>query len=302
MTNSQIQGIVLSIPLPRTLRTLPYILFFILHANVPKRYDLVHHELHTRQSPGMTNSLAHRHHHHPLPLPLSHPNRMPRKIPDPEAAADSAWKYRQKNREAVNQRARLRMREKRERLKDAPSAVQLEYSVRAALHRQNYLQRTKKAVQKPRLKLTPKKSPAKKLPRQEDSHQAKSSSSKRPLPGNVMTDPLPPVLPRPTVSKHFTVPRHNGMFTFAPRSPPPHFNDLPRARTPDSPTPLPRKPIAEIEPDSDDPDSFAPRLLSKLPLRARNSPAPLSLAEIDAADSDDWNSDGGWDGDNESDS
>ncbi|KAJ6501532.1 hypothetical protein C8R47DRAFT_1211108 [Mycena vitilis] len=255
MTNSQIQGIVLSIPLPRTLRTLPYILFFILHANVPKRYDLVHHELHTRQSPGMTNSLAHRHHHHRLPLPLSHPN------------------------------------------------LQLEYSVRAALHRQNYLQRTKKAVQKPRLKLTPKKSPAKKLPRQEDSHQAKSSSSKRPLPGNVMTDPLPPVLPRPTVSKHFTVPRHNGMFTFAPRSPPPHFNDLPRARTPDSPTPLPRKPIAEIEPDSDDPDSFAPRLLSnKLPLRARNSPAPLSLAEIDAADSDDWNSDGGWDGDNESDS
>ncbi|KAJ6503174.1 hypothetical protein C8R47DRAFT_1210450 [Mycena vitilis] len=179
---------------------------------------------------------------------------------------------------------------KRERLKSAPSAVQLEYSVRAALYRKNYLQRTKRAVQKPLPKLTPKKSPPHKpprpesLPRQEVSYQAQSSSSKRPLPPNVKGTPSPPPVPRPTVSKHFTVPPtfrrsesgiigcHNGMFIFAPPSPPPHphFDDLLRARTPDSPTPLPRK------------------------------AAPLSLAEIDAGDSDDSYSEGGWDGDNES--
>ncbi|KAJ7601455.1 hypothetical protein DFH06DRAFT_1352842 [Mycena polygramma] len=242
---------------------------------------------------------------------------MPRKTADPEAAAESAWKYRQRHREAVNARARLRMREKRERLKSAPSAVQLEHSMRAALHRQNYLQRTKKAVLKPLPKLTPQKRPPKKLPPpglspQKPTRQLEVSQHQR-MQTSVIKRPLEA---QPTVSKHFTVPRtgitgsNKGMFIFAPRSPPPLLDHLPPPRAPDSPTPLSRKrplravspkplPLAEIPADSDD-DSFTPRgplpLIDprapdsstprKPPLRAAESPRPLSLAEIDAADSD----------------
>ncbi|KAJ6455638.1 hypothetical protein C8R47DRAFT_1228154 [Mycena vitilis] len=232
---------------------------------------------------------------------------MPRKIPDPEAAAESAWKYRQRHREAVNDRARLRMREKRERLKSAPSEVQQEHSVRAALHRQNYVQRTKKPVRKPLPKLTPKRPrPSPKKPtRPFQVTQSSENTHKPPLPPNVFTAPLsPPAAP-----------------IFAPHGPPPLLAPLPRPRAPDSPTPLPCKPrpcapLAQIPADSDDSDSFAPRgPLPLLCLRAPNSPTPLpgkrrvpgaqspkpmSLAEIDAADSD-RDSEGGWDGDNESD-
>ncbi|KAJ6518336.1 hypothetical protein C8R47DRAFT_1205392 [Mycena vitilis] len=330
---------------------------YILHVSVVKYGDLVQLSK-LRDGAGMTNSFAHCHHQDPLPFSRSPSSRMPRKTADPEAAAESAWKYRQRHRDAVNARARLRMREKRERLKSAPSAVQLEHSARAALHRQNYLQRTKTAAPKPLPRLTPQHRPLKKLPPPGLSPQKPTRLSPqkptRTRQLEVSQDQCihtsatnRPLEAQPTVSKHFTVPRtgitgsnsnKRMKLIFAPRSPPPLLDHLSPPRAPDSPTPLPRKrplravsptplsrkrpravspkplPLTEIPADSDD-DSFTPRRAPPIiddacapsstlwnpPLRAAASPRPLSLAEIDAADSDP-DSEGGWDGDNESDS
>ncbi|KAJ7820054.1 hypothetical protein B0H13DRAFT_2378049 [Mycena leptocephala] len=71
--------------------------------------------------------------------------------------AQAAWNYRQRNQEAINAKAKLRMRQRRETLLTAPSAVQLEHSIRAAQYRRNYLERTKKPV-KPLAKVPSKKS------------------------------------------------------------------------------------------------------------------------------------------------
>ncbi|KAJ7122478.1 hypothetical protein C8R46DRAFT_1238300 [Mycena filopes] len=57
-----------------------------------------------------------------------------------ERRAQAAWEYRQRNREAVNAKARIRMRRKREALQSAPSAVQLEHTVKAAQYRRKYLE------------------------------------------------------------------------------------------------------------------------------------------------------------------
>ncbi|KAJ7226776.1 hypothetical protein GGX14DRAFT_555363 [Mycena pura] len=61
-----------------------------------------------------------------------------------ERQAQAAWEYRQRNKVTINQKAKERMRERRQRLLTAPSAVQLEYATRAARYRRNYLERTKK--------------------------------------------------------------------------------------------------------------------------------------------------------------
>ncbi|KAK7033757.1 hypothetical protein R3P38DRAFT_3185520 [Favolaschia claudopus] len=61
-----------------------------------------------------------------------------------ERRAQAAWEYRQ--RAAVNEKARLRMRARRERLRRAPADVQSEYAVRAARYRRDYVERTRRAV------------------------------------------------------------------------------------------------------------------------------------------------------------
>ncbi|KAK7054024.1 hypothetical protein R3P38DRAFT_3171507 [Favolaschia claudopus] len=52
--------------------------------------------------------------------------------------AHAAWEYRQRNKAATNEKARLRMRAQRQKLLHAPSAVQLEYAVRAEKYRREY--------------------------------------------------------------------------------------------------------------------------------------------------------------------
>ncbi|KAK6977643.1 hypothetical protein R3P38DRAFT_3235529 [Favolaschia claudopus] len=52
--------------------------------------------------------------------------------------ADAAYAYRQRNKASVNEKARLRMRRRRAELKLAPSAVQMEYLLRARKHRRDY--------------------------------------------------------------------------------------------------------------------------------------------------------------------
>ncbi|KAJ6449415.1 hypothetical protein C8R47DRAFT_1224965 [Mycena vitilis] len=70
--------------------------------------------------------------------------RTPEEIRD--RRADKAWAYRQRNRETVNEKARLRMRQKREALKSAPSAVQLEHAIRSEQYRRHYMDRCKEAM------------------------------------------------------------------------------------------------------------------------------------------------------------
>ncbi|KAK7032026.1 hypothetical protein R3P38DRAFT_2774473 [Favolaschia claudopus] len=58
--------------------------------------------------------------------------------------ADAAYAYRQRNKASVNEKARLRMRRRRAELKLAPSAVQMEYLLRARKHRRDYRERVKR--------------------------------------------------------------------------------------------------------------------------------------------------------------
>ncbi|KAK7023736.1 hypothetical protein R3P38DRAFT_2779208 [Favolaschia claudopus] len=67
--------------------------------------------------------------------------------------ADASWRYRQRtlatsNRDAVNEKARLRMQRKRAAMKNASSAVQLEYRMRARKHRRDYRERVKRVGRK----------------------------------------------------------------------------------------------------------------------------------------------------------
>ncbi|KAK6992991.1 hypothetical protein R3P38DRAFT_3224402 [Favolaschia claudopus] len=66
--------------------------------------------------------------------------------------AQAAWEYRQRNKAAVNEKARLRMRDRREKLRRASAAVQLEYAVKAAQYRQDYVERARRAARSPALK------------------------------------------------------------------------------------------------------------------------------------------------------
>ncbi|KAK7022210.1 hypothetical protein R3P38DRAFT_3173188 [Favolaschia claudopus] len=71
-----------------------------------------------------------------------------------ERRAQAAWEYRQRltnvererHRAAVNEKARARMRARREKLRRAPADVQLEHAVKAAQYRRNYVERTRRAV------------------------------------------------------------------------------------------------------------------------------------------------------------
>ncbi|KAK6984034.1 hypothetical protein R3P38DRAFT_2807230 [Favolaschia claudopus] len=56
--------------------------------------------------------------------------------------AQAAWEYRQRHRAAVNEKARLRMRAHREKLRRAPADVQVEYAVKAAQYRRDYVECT----------------------------------------------------------------------------------------------------------------------------------------------------------------
>ncbi|KAJ7065913.1 hypothetical protein B0H15DRAFT_958486 [Mycena belliarum] len=60
-----------------------------------------------------------------------------------ESRAHSAWLYRERHKELINEKARVRMQKYREGLKSAPSAVQRESQIRAKRYRRNYKERTK---------------------------------------------------------------------------------------------------------------------------------------------------------------
>ncbi|KAK7031322.1 hypothetical protein R3P38DRAFT_3187037 [Favolaschia claudopus] len=62
--------------------------------------------------------------------------------------AEAAWDYRQRNKVEVNEKARMRMRRRRAELKNAPSAVQLEYLNRARKYRRDYRERVKRGGKK----------------------------------------------------------------------------------------------------------------------------------------------------------
>ncbi|KAJ7106122.1 hypothetical protein C8R43DRAFT_1140610 [Mycena crocata] len=90
-------------------------------------------------------------------IPLSQtPHNVPRvstmarsKKPKPseevvkERRAQAAWEYRQRNPAAINEKARLRMRDRREALRTAPSGIQLLHAVKARQYRRNYIERNK---------------------------------------------------------------------------------------------------------------------------------------------------------------
>ncbi|KAJ7665346.1 hypothetical protein DFH06DRAFT_1323741 [Mycena polygramma] len=225
---------------------------------------------------------------------------MPRKTTkarnDPElldGAALRAWRYRQRHRDSVNEKAKARMRQKREQLKSAPSAVQHEYNHRAEQYRQNYLQRTKQPVKKPPVapklpakKSTPAKSPAKIPPTLPPTAPHNTAAKAPALPAT--SSPVSPV----------TAPRVGGPGgLFGPVVAPLGYS-RPRAVTS-----FTRVCLFDVGP--------CPASLKIIPTngvparrRAPNSPTPLSLADIDAArNSDDdegaSESDAGWEGDNE---
>ncbi|KAK7033887.1 hypothetical protein R3P38DRAFT_3186201 [Favolaschia claudopus] len=62
--------------------------------------------------------------------------------------AQAAWEYRQRNKAAVNEKARVRMRAHREKLRRSSAAVQLEYAVKAAQYRQDYVERATRAARR----------------------------------------------------------------------------------------------------------------------------------------------------------
>ncbi|KAJ7716046.1 hypothetical protein DFH07DRAFT_785490 [Mycena maculata] len=57
--------------------------------------------------------------------------------------AQAAWEYHQRNKEAINAKARVRMRRRREELKTASSDIQQEYTVKARQYRRRYIDRHK---------------------------------------------------------------------------------------------------------------------------------------------------------------
>ncbi|KAJ7909708.1 hypothetical protein B0H13DRAFT_1877513 [Mycena leptocephala] len=77
-----------------------------------------------------------------------------------ERRAEVAWLYRRRNREAINEKARLRMQNKlrlfrrREELRSAPAAVQAEHQAKARQYRQKYLDRNR-PVSRPKVKVSP---------------------------------------------------------------------------------------------------------------------------------------------------
>ncbi|KAJ7121216.1 hypothetical protein C8R46DRAFT_1238483 [Mycena filopes] len=65
------------------------------------------------------------------------------KLPDDEVLhrrAEAAFRYRRRNQDAINEKARLRMQKRRAALKQAPSAVQVEHQVKARQYRRKYIE------------------------------------------------------------------------------------------------------------------------------------------------------------------
>ncbi|KAJ7222632.1 hypothetical protein GGX14DRAFT_558721 [Mycena pura] len=84
-----------------------------------------------------------------------------------ERRAQVAWEYRQRHKDTINEKAKLRMRKsvlhlhscpvpswlryafrRREQLKTAPSDIQLEHALRAAQYRRNYVEQSYQATRK----------------------------------------------------------------------------------------------------------------------------------------------------------
>ncbi|KAJ7678251.1 hypothetical protein DFH06DRAFT_1317029 [Mycena polygramma] len=187
-----------------------------------------------------------------------------------EGDAQRAWAYRQRHREKINEKARLRMRRRREELAKAPSAIRQEYTVRAAQYRRNYKERTAKTIMKPPKKVgtprkvtaaaasTPAKTPAKTPARTRtrkaaptDGGVAETAPSARITP--VIRTPFTHTL-RP--GGIFIDPARPGWFQFAPR-PPPSPQKIPgyRYADPASPTPRTLADIANAPSDNDDSDA-----------------------------------------------
>ncbi|KAJ6488307.1 hypothetical protein C8R47DRAFT_1216111 [Mycena vitilis] len=231
-----------------------------------------------------------------------------------DGAALRARRYREHHREVVNEKAKIRMRQKREQLKTAPSAVQMEYNVRAEQYRLNYLQRTKQAVAKA---LAPT------LPARKSAGPKATVKKKKRVPPPALAAPLP-VPPRPRLqvlpaasppASPITPRRANRpgkSALFAPRS----LGALAGVALPLGYAKWGRIPGApgmfDVGPCPDWLKIVPPKDARSVPgtakavephRRAPNSPTPMSLADIDAAcDSDDAaESDEGWDGDNERD-
>ncbi|KAK6992821.1 hypothetical protein R3P38DRAFT_3225204 [Favolaschia claudopus] len=92
----------------------------------------------------------------PLVSPsLSMPPKSSTPSPDPPEArsrgADSAWRYRQRYKETVNERARVRMQAKRAALRQAPPEVQHQQAVKARQYRQAYRRDVGAPTSKPSL-------------------------------------------------------------------------------------------------------------------------------------------------------
>ncbi|KAJ7046289.1 hypothetical protein C8F04DRAFT_1248538 [Mycena alexandri] len=195
--------------------------------------------------------------------------------------AQAAREYRQRHRESVNEKARLRMQKRRAALLTAPSAVQLEQSVKAAQYRRNYIERGRQTTKFS----TPKK----------NSDGAKVTKKLAP--------PLSHVPPaRPKASAALVTPIPFCPWGRRPATPDPplvkrKISPFKPAYDPETPTPRSLRDINDSEDEGSDGERFD------------NLPGPIltpsSLRDID--DSEDEGSSGerfsaspsGWDGDDE---
>ncbi|KAJ7829914.1 hypothetical protein B0H13DRAFT_2372262 [Mycena leptocephala] len=137
-----------------------------------------------------------------------------------ERRAEVAWLYRRRNREAINEKARLRMQKRREELRSAPAAVQAEHQAKARQYRQKYLDRNR-PVSRPKVKVSP----------------AKKNSMDSQKKSRTSTELGQKSTPLPTVHVAPVKPMNPVCF----RSPPPRASgSYCRSQTP--PTPTPRAP------------------------------------------------------------
>ncbi|KAK7019466.1 hypothetical protein R3P38DRAFT_2782577 [Favolaschia claudopus] len=60
--------------------------------------------------------------------------------------ADVAQQYRQRHREIINEKAKIRQRRRREEIRQASSAVQMEHRIRARIYRRTYRARLRQAL------------------------------------------------------------------------------------------------------------------------------------------------------------
>ncbi|KAJ7921968.1 hypothetical protein B0H13DRAFT_1866208 [Mycena leptocephala] len=138
--------------------------------------------------------------------------------------AQAPWEYRCRNREIVNEKARLRMQKRREQLQNAPAAVQAEHQAKARQYRRRYLD-CNKEVSRRKVKPVPSKQKIAVSPRSpETPRRAAPSTAAIQKSNSVRVTPINPV-------------------RFHPASPPtPAPASYRNPRTPESPTPRSRNP------------------------------------------------------------